>query len=208
MFGVGAMNTPLGSVSTRAEVSVATVAFALFSVMVSVETPLTMMEVGVKDFAIVGVAWRDDRQGGDGRPGVVAVAGHECAREDRIDVRAANGRGHAHRQRATAVRRDRASRGQGDRRGSCDRHRRTRSGAGGADVRRRCDHHAARQGVDERGGQRCDRGIRIAQGHGERGDTPGIDRGRGEGLADRGKQDRRRRRSAWLRPVRDCCRCW
>ena len=48
-LGIGAIRTPVGSVSTSAMVVVATVAFALVSTMVRVETPPALMLVGLND---------------------------------------------------------------------------------------------------------------------------------------------------------------
>src|SRR3954469_1988413 len=55
-FGVGAITTPEGSVSTSAAESVAADAFGFVSVMVSVEVPLAAMVDGTKPFARLGVA--------------------------------------------------------------------------------------------------------------------------------------------------------
>jgi hypothetical protein len=53
-FGVGAITTPLGKVSTSGAVRVATVASALLKVMVSVETPPASMVAGLKALPSVG----------------------------------------------------------------------------------------------------------------------------------------------------------
>jgi hypothetical protein len=54
-LGVAAITTPVGNVSTSAEVRVATLAFGLDSVMVSVETPPSLMVAGLNALSSVGV---------------------------------------------------------------------------------------------------------------------------------------------------------
>ena len=177
--------TPLGNVSTSGAVSVATVVFGLFKVMVRVETPPALIVAGLKDllsvggtFGTIGMTVKAAIAGATLLPLLVCsapaasvlmklpapdavtltVTVHEplAGIEPPVTVTVELP--------ATAVTvvRD----------------------AGGAGAAR--DHHAAGQCVDERRGQRGGRVVRVAQGDGESRDSARIDRGRTERLAQRG----------------------